>query len=50
MPDPGSGGFSATVGEGSEAWYLRVDDIREWMAHFNDPEGRPFAIMAQVKA
>lgn len=22
----------------------------KWMAHFNDPEGRPLAIMAQVKA
>ena len=26
------------------------DGTEEWMAHFNDPEGRPLAIMAQVKA
>ena len=25
------------------------DGTEEWMAHFNDPEGRPLAIMAQVK-
>ena len=26
------------------------DGTEEWMAFFNDPEGRPLAIMAQVKA
>jgi DNA-binding CsgD family transcriptional regulator/catechol 2,3-dioxygenase-like lactoylglutathione lyase family enzyme len=25
------------------------DGTEEWMAHFSDPEGRPLAIMAQVK-
>jgi catechol 2,3-dioxygenase-like lactoylglutathione lyase family enzyme len=26
------------------------DGTEEWMAFFNDPEGRPLAIMSQVKA
>src|SRR5262252_10329622 len=26
------------------------DGTEEWMAHFNDPEGRPLAIMTQVQA
>ena len=26
-----------------------ADGTEEWMAHFNDPEGRPLAIMSQVK-
>jgi DNA-binding CsgD family transcriptional regulator/catechol 2,3-dioxygenase-like lactoylglutathione lyase family enzyme len=25
------------------------DGTEEWLAHFNDPEGRPFGLMAQVK-
>ena len=30
--------------------HRHADGTEEWMAHFNDPEGRPLAIMAQVKA
>ena len=26
-----------------------ADGTEEWMAHFNDPEGRPLAIMSQMK-
>ncbi len=26
-----------------------ADGTQEWMAHFHDPEGRPMAIMSQVK-
>jgi len=29
--------------------HRHTDGTEEWMAHFNDPEGRPLAIMAQVK-
>ena len=29
--------------------HRHADGTEEWMAHFNDPEGRPLAIMAQVK-
>jgi predicted enzyme related to lactoylglutathione lyase len=25
------------------------DGTEEWLAHFNDPEGRPLAIMSQAK-
>ena len=30
--------------------HKHADGTEEWMAFFNDPEGRPLAIMAQVKA
>jgi DNA-binding CsgD family transcriptional regulator/catechol 2,3-dioxygenase-like lactoylglutathione lyase family enzyme len=30
--------------------HRHADGTEEWMAHFRDPEGRPLAIMAQVKA
>ena len=30
--------------------YRHDDGMEEWMAFFNDPEGRPLAIMAQVRA
>jgi hypothetical protein len=29
--------------------HRHADGTEEWLAHFNDPEGRPLAIMAQVK-
>jgi len=29
--------------------HRHADGIEEWMAHFHDPEGRPLAIMSQVK-
>ncbi|HYX75440.1 MAG TPA: LuxR C-terminal-related transcriptional regulator [Steroidobacteraceae bacterium] len=29
--------------------HRHADGTEEWMAHFSDPEGRPLAIMAQVK-
>jgi len=29
--------------------HRHADGTEEWMAHFNDPEGRALAIMAQVK-
>ena len=30
--------------------HTHADGTEEWMAFFNDPEGRPLAIMAQVRA
>jgi DNA-binding CsgD family transcriptional regulator/catechol 2,3-dioxygenase-like lactoylglutathione lyase family enzyme len=30
--------------------HKHADGIEEWMAFFNDPEGRPLAIMAQVQS
>ena len=30
--------------------HRHADGMEEWMAFFRDPEGRPLAIMAQVKA
>ena len=30
--------------------HKHADGTEEWMAFFNDPEGRPLALMAQVKA
>jgi len=30
--------------------HRHVDGTEEWMAFFNDPDGRPFAIMSQVRA
>jgi DNA-binding CsgD family transcriptional regulator/catechol 2,3-dioxygenase-like lactoylglutathione lyase family enzyme len=30
--------------------HRHADGTEEWLAHFNDPEGRPLAILAQVKA
>lgn len=30
--------------------HRHADGTEEWLAHFNDPEGRPLGIMAQVKA
>jgi DNA-binding CsgD family transcriptional regulator/catechol 2,3-dioxygenase-like lactoylglutathione lyase family enzyme len=30
--------------------HRHADGTEEWMAHFRDPEGRPLAVMAQVKA
>ena len=30
--------------------HRHADGTEEWLAHFNDPEGRTLAIMAQVKA
>ena len=30
--------------------HKHADGTEEWMAFFNDPEGRPLAIMSQVKA
>jgi len=29
--------------------HRHADGTEEWMAHFKDPEGRPLAIMSQVK-
>ena len=29
--------------------HKHADGMEEWMAFFNDPEGRPLAIMSQVK-
>ena len=29
--------------------HRHADGTEEWLAHFNDPEGRPLAIMSQVK-
>ena len=29
--------------------YRHADGMEEWMAFFDDPEGRPLAIMAQVR-
>jgi DNA-binding CsgD family transcriptional regulator/catechol 2,3-dioxygenase-like lactoylglutathione lyase family enzyme len=29
--------------------HRHTDGTEEWMAHFNDPEGRPLAIMSQVR-
>ena len=29
--------------------HLHADGIEEWMAHFNDPEGRPLAIIAHAR-
>ncbi len=29
--------------------HRHADGTEEWMAHFKDPEGRPLAIMAQVR-
>jgi hypothetical protein len=29
--------------------HRHADGTEEWMAHFHDPEGRPLAIMSQVK-
>jgi catechol 2,3-dioxygenase-like lactoylglutathione lyase family enzyme len=50
-----NGSYDALVARGVEfvsAPHLihRHDDgVEEWMAFFNDPEGRPLAIMAQVR-
>ena len=30
--------------------FRHEDGMEEWMAFFNDPEGRPLSIMAQVRA
>jgi catechol 2,3-dioxygenase-like lactoylglutathione lyase family enzyme len=30
--------------------HRHADGVEEWMAFFKDPEGRPLAIMAQVKS
>src|SRR5579864_4686272 len=30
--------------------HRHADGTEEWLAHFNDPEGRPLGILAQVKA
>jgi methylmalonyl-CoA/ethylmalonyl-CoA epimerase len=30
--------------------HKHVDGTEEWMAFFNDPEGRPLAIMSQLRA
>ncbi len=30
--------------------HRHADGTEEWMAHFHDPEGRPLAIMSQVKS
>jgi len=30
--------------------FKHADGMEEWMAFFDDPEGRPVAIMAQVRA
>jgi hypothetical protein len=30
--------------------YRHADGTEEWMAFFKDPEGRPLALMSQVKA
>jgi DNA-binding CsgD family transcriptional regulator/predicted enzyme related to lactoylglutathione lyase len=29
--------------------HRHADGTEEWLAHFNDPEGRPLAVMSQVK-
>jgi catechol 2,3-dioxygenase-like lactoylglutathione lyase family enzyme len=36
-------------GDAPHLIHRHADGTEEWMAHFNDPEGRPLAIMAQVK-
>ncbi|MDP1929995.1 MAG: VOC family protein [Gammaproteobacteria bacterium] len=30
--------------------HIHADGTEEWMAFFNDPDGRPLGVMAQVKA
>jgi methylmalonyl-CoA/ethylmalonyl-CoA epimerase len=30
--------------------YTHADGTEEWMGFFKDPEGRPLALMSQVKA
>jgi hypothetical protein len=45
--------MTGTVTLGSLAQISRtvrdIEESEEWMAHFRDPEGRPLAIMSQVK-
>jgi catechol 2,3-dioxygenase-like lactoylglutathione lyase family enzyme len=36
-------------GDAPHLIHRHADGTEEWMAHFSDPEGRPLAIMAQVK-
>jgi catechol 2,3-dioxygenase-like lactoylglutathione lyase family enzyme len=36
-------------GEAPHLIHRHADGTEEWLAHFNDPEGRPLAILAQVK-
>jgi DNA-binding CsgD family transcriptional regulator/catechol 2,3-dioxygenase-like lactoylglutathione lyase family enzyme len=36
-------------GEAPHMIHRHADGTEEWMAHFKDPEGRPLAIMSQVK-
>jgi DNA-binding CsgD family transcriptional regulator/catechol 2,3-dioxygenase-like lactoylglutathione lyase family enzyme len=36
-------------GEAPHMIHRHADGTEEWMAHFHDPEGRPLAIMSQVK-
>jgi DNA-binding CsgD family transcriptional regulator/catechol 2,3-dioxygenase-like lactoylglutathione lyase family enzyme len=36
-------------GEAPHLIHRHADGTEEWMAHFRDPEGRPLAIMAQVR-
>lgn len=37
-------------GEAPHLIHRHADGTEEWMAHFRDPEGRPLAIMSQVRA
>ncbi|HYB31825.1 MAG TPA: VOC family protein [Steroidobacteraceae bacterium] len=36
-------------GDAPHMIHRHADGTEEWMAHFKDPEGRPLAIMSQVK-
>jgi DNA-binding CsgD family transcriptional regulator/catechol 2,3-dioxygenase-like lactoylglutathione lyase family enzyme len=36
-------------GEAPHLIHRHADGTEEWLAHFNDPEGRPLGILAQVK-
>ena len=36
-------------GEVPHMIHRHADGTEEWMAHFNDPEGRPLALMSQVR-
>lgn len=36
-------------GEAPHMIHRHADGTEEWMAHFNDPEGRPLALMSQVR-
>jgi len=37
-------------GQAPHMIHRHADGTEEWLAHFNDPEGRPLALMSQVKS